>query len=52
MPEGIFCWTVVMETMEYTCAQSFISICTIEKCLRPFVAGGCHGNYLSVMGAM
>ena len=47
---------VVMETMEYTCAQSFISMCTIvgkfekggssyrEKCLRPFFVNGCHGN--------
>ena len=57
--------TVVMETiMEYTCAQSFISMCTIvgkfekgrsnfkENCLRLSVVGGCHGNQLSVMGVM
>ena len=55
---------VVTETMEYTCTQSFISMCTAvgkfekersdlkENCLRLFVVGGCHGNYLSVMGAM
>ena len=55
---------VVMETMEYTCAQSFISMCTTvgkfekgishfkENCLRLFVVGSCHGNYLGVMGAM
>ena len=55
---------VVMETMKYTCAQSFISMCTIvdkfekgrsdfkENCLRLFVVGGCHGNQLSVMGVM
>ena len=61
---GHFLLTVVMETMEYTCAQSFISMCTIvgkfekgrsdfkENCLRLSVVGGCHGNQLSVMGAM
>ena len=55
---------VVMEGMEYTCAQSFISMCTIvgkfekgrndfkENCLRLSVVGGCHGNHLSVMGVM
>ena len=59
-----FLLTVVMETMEYTCTQSFISMCTIvgkfekwrsdfkENCLRLSVAGGCHGNQLSVMGNM
>ena len=61
---GHFLLTVVMETMENTCAQSFISMCTIvgkfekgrgdfkENCLRLFVVGGCHGNQLSVMGVM
>ena len=55
---------VVMETLEYTCAQSFISMCTIvgkfekgrsdfkENSLRLSVAGGCHGNQLNVMGVM
>ena len=51
---------VVMETMEYTCVQSFISMCKFEKgrsdfkenCLRLSVVGGCHGNKLSVMGVM
>ena len=45
-----------METMKYTCAQSFISMCIIvgkfekwrsdikENCLRLSVVGGCHGN--------
>ena len=59
-----FFLTVVMETMEYTCAQSFISMCTIvgkfekgrsdfkQNCLRLSVVGGCHGNQLSVMGVM
>ena len=50
-----------METMKYTCAQSFISMCIIvvgkfekgrsdfkENCLRLFVVGGCHGNYRTV----
>ena len=53
---------VVMETIEYTCVQSFISTCIIlgkfekgrsdfkENCLRLSVAGGCHRNQLSVMG--
>ena len=53
---------VVIETMKYICAQSFISMCTIvgkfeklrsdfkENCLRLFVVGCCHGNHLWVMG--
>ena len=53
-----------METMKYTCAQSFISMYTIvgkfekcrsdfkDNCLRLSVVGGCHGNKLSVMGVM
>ena len=59
-----FLLMVVMETMEYICAQIFISMCTIvgkfekgrsvfnENCLRLFAVGGCHGNQLSVMGMM
>ena len=51
--------TVVMETMKYLCAQSFISMCTIvgkfekyfkENCLNVFVVGCCHGNHFCVMG--
>ena len=60
---GHYLLTVVMETMKYTCAQSFISMCTIvgkfekersENCLRLrlSVVGGCHENQLSVMGVM
>ena len=61
---GHFLLMVVMETMEYTCAQSFIYMCTIvgkfekgrsdfkENYLRLFVVGGCHGHQLSFMGVM
>ena len=56
--------TVVMETMEYTCTQGFISMCTIvgkfekgrsdfkENCLRLSVVSSCHGKQLSVTGVM
>ena len=60
---GHFWLMVVMETMKYTCAQSFISMCTIvgnfeklsdfkENCLRLSVVGCCHGNQFSVTRVM